>query len=494
MKDPRLLPFFIIGAVASGALILLYSPVYLVELLSTLSFHGLCRLQDILSETWRRLKYGRTNARNRAAQLPQEVQLQIFLLLRARARFGSAERLMDEWKPASPGAFSGCRDLAAVRLVCRAWTDAATEVLYADVTLVNARACVAFARGLLVRPRRAVLVRHIVFPEVSRRLSNHTAQPSVWSQSIYGSPGVRRMDLKAAIDRLVLQCSRATDVTFFRDAADYTGVPGLIQCAERLTHVSLRHLDNAGQYFTTFSTDALSQFPRLQSLTLQRHRLELSEATFAFATLHTLRLGRCSMFLGVLHGWLAQLPSLRVIFWRESAAHDAGSISLADLFAPRRHALVECTLITRDSTHRIELRDLDVFSSLRRFTVSAWMLPGLHALPPSLVELIVTTSPTHSVVWRTPRQRRQILLDMAQCVVRLHRCSPWLRSVQLWDTIVLSYFEVWCVIAYLLREMLQPAGVEVAVNLILDRNEEENVRAKLWKDNRKRRLLWQDVI
>ncbi|EJD40364.1 hypothetical protein AURDEDRAFT_170546 [Auricularia subglabra TFB-10046 SS5] len=486
------MPWFIDWLLAL-LVVLTSAPLYLVNFLTPLGFNGICRLQDFLSETARRRKYGKFNAHSKPAQLSRDAQLRIFSFLRARAAFGSSERLVGEW---TPDAFSAGRDLAAARLVCRAWNDAATEVLYTEVTLVTPRACVVFARALKAHPRRAPLVRRIVFPELSRRVSYDNKDDRFWSETIHGSGGVRQLHFRAAMDQVVSRCTQATDVTFFQNTKELKDVPGLVESTPRLTHLAIHHLEHDGRLNIPFKADALTQFPHLEVLMLQRQRLELSESLTAISTLHTLRLGRCFLTPAALHALLAHLPALRVFSWRESAVPDVASMTVAELLAPNLDSLTELTLVHHEpSAHFwIDPRDLDQFTSLRRCTISAWMADKVQALPSSVSELIVTTSPSPSSMLRTARQRCKARLAAVQGIVRLQRSSPSLRSVQLWDTVALSHLAGWRAAAYMLRAILQPVSVEVAVNLFLDKKEEENVRKTLWRSYRKRRLLWQDVI
>ncbi|EJD40377.1 hypothetical protein AURDEDRAFT_170560 [Auricularia subglabra TFB-10046 SS5] len=458
-----------------------------------MGFQSLCGVQDFLSGARRRTKY---RHRTSAAQwLPHELQLHIFALLRTRAAFGMTERLMAERELEPPGAFNGGSDLAAVRLVCRAWRDAATEALYADVTLVTARACIAFSRVLLAHPTRAQLVRRIVFPRASRNLTNDNPQPSSWVARLIGID-VRRMDLKAAIDHIVVQCTRATDVTFFRTARTLDGLPGLMQCAQRLTHLAVRHLDGENPFCAPFPLAALERFPQLQSLTLQHHHLVIPPSMTPAPTVHTLRLGRCLLKFEALHMLLAHLPNLRVLALRDTAVLDqVPLVRLALLFAPAHTILTECALI---DVQRVSVpKSLTFFSALRRLTICAWMFAKVKTVPPLLQELIITTAPSPTAGRATATRRRKALLDIARRLVRLltrNVDAPSLRSVQLWDTVLLSQLPDCSVVAYVLREMLRPAGIDVAVNVFLVYGQEKELHARFRRERRNRRLLWRDVI
>lgn len=485
-----MLPFYITALMVWYILLLLYSPIPLAKLMARLGYRGLCRTQDVLSEMRRRLKYGRTNAHNPAARLPVELQVHVFSFVRSRAAFGRAERHLAYGAPDAGAVFWGCRDLAAARLVCRAWTDTATAVLYADVTLVSARACVAFASVLLAHPRQALLVRSMVFPPVSRFLATAPPGQYGWQKSV---DGVRKMDLKAAVDRLAVQCTNATDVTFFPPGIpDVTleEVPGLLQYAPRLEHLAFRHLDSRDMSSMPFPVQQLARFPRLSSLSLQMQHLVIRPATMPSA-LHTLRLGGCFITVASLRTLLGQLPNLRVLLLRDiELIHDEPLVPVTRLLEPAQAVLTECAII--GERHLAAPRSLDDFASLQRLTISACLLAdSVQMLPPLLRELIVTKRTRY--VTRVPP--RKALFNAAQCLMRLPMWSaPSLSSVQLWDTALLSELPDYRIVAYMLSESLKPVGIAVAVNLFLGAEQERDVRGRFQRKNRIRRLLWQNVV
>ncbi|EJD34662.1 hypothetical protein AURDEDRAFT_176297 [Auricularia subglabra TFB-10046 SS5] len=111
----------------------------------------------------------RRSATGAAARLPPEIQLQVFHLLRTRARFGAMERLprgqryFRPWRAMIP--FAATRDLASAARVCRAWHGAETEALYTDVSLRHEGEVISLARTLAARPELALVVRRIRLPD-----------------------------------------------------------------------------------------------------------------------------------------------------------------------------------------------------------------------------------------------------------------------------------------------------------------------------------------
>ncbi|EJD38736.1 hypothetical protein AURDEDRAFT_172229 [Auricularia subglabra TFB-10046 SS5] len=404
-------------------------------------------LEGVLESQYRD-KYGcSSNAGNKAAELPQEVQLRIFHLHRTRAKFGEDLLEMDLFNMMP---FSAHKDLAAVRLVCLEWHDAATEALYTDVNLHEPHACVAFSSTLLMRPELARLVRRVAFPQSSRDLSilpthaiDNMAINSKDSETFRFA-----LTLKLAIKNIVRLCDRAEDLRFFKNAKQLKDVSGIVQCASHVAHLSLRLRADLHEWWQARELDLVPRtlpvdgFPRLQTLTLQNHALD-PLLLVPLIGLQTLRLSHCVMELSAFHALLIRLPHLRSVFWRNHHRMDAHS--MGELFGPHHGdlKLEELTLI--GSMHReteLSLHDLHTFHALRKLTITARMLSSLNLPPPSLARLTITFAPFY--LWDGGSAKEHWLGDLLDVVGYLvHRVPEWR---EMWSP-DLGYIGIWDVVS-----------------------------------------------
>ncbi|EJD38739.1 hypothetical protein AURDEDRAFT_172232 [Auricularia subglabra TFB-10046 SS5] len=461
--------------------------------------------EDSLSEQLRRMK----RRRDLAAQLPTEVQLQVFHFLRTRALFGANERLSDP-SPYSSAIvpFSAARDLAAARAVCRMWHDAATEAMYYDVVLFSATACIAFANSLLTHADLAPLVKRVVLPEISYRLEH--VRSTHWNEPL--QPGGRHQwqELKDAVTTISIQCSNAADWTFFHFNSYINAVTGLVHQLSpgRARHLAIRSalrelkFDTSGRQDVFYLSATLHDLAHLESFALHRSRLRVTSSPVPLATLHTLRLSTCTMRLDALTTFLTCLPNLRTLDWRDSAFDDVAEVALSTMLASHLSTLVDCTVIPPEhSPASILLGDLSPFVSLRSLALRADMLPQLDVTPPRLERLVVSFGPwpgySNSRISLFRVHWRRNIFDAAHALMRgvprwreFH--SPALREIQLWDSVLPWQMATWTIASFLLRQTLSPSAVEVAVNLFLAKD--EDVRANFQWRRMKRWLLWQGVL
>ncbi|EJD38735.1 hypothetical protein AURDEDRAFT_172228 [Auricularia subglabra TFB-10046 SS5] len=390
------------------------------------------------------------------------VLLRIFHLLRTHAKFGEEVRGMDTF---NRGHFSARKDLAAARLVCLAWLDSATEALYTDVDLHRRRACIAFANTLLAHPPLARLVRRVTFPR--------SESDTIFAFEDYAGGFREELALRLAIEHVVRLCDRAEDFRFFRHSKEVEDVSGILQCAPRAVHLSLRDSRTYKDFYRVlpFAPGSLAVFPHLQTLTIIDQSLD-PLILVPLQTLHTLRLSACSFDLAAFHTLLARLPKLRNIVWRANSAGDIHTVE--EVFGPSYASLKlsELTLVPQKWKNKeLALGGLHLFSALRSLTISAPMLSSMQVPPPALAQLTVTFAPSNSYLFDEKESWRRDIMNVADCLV--HRAAGWremwspdLASIAIWDVVCRRQLMYWGVVSYILRESLLPCGFDVSVNLV----------------------------
>ncbi|EJD37757.1 hypothetical protein AURDEDRAFT_129245 [Auricularia subglabra TFB-10046 SS5] len=400
---------------------------------------------------------GSSGKQNLAADLPPEVQLQIFHLLQTRRRFGERE-----W-PLFPGTISPreidwvagwAGGVAPACAVCRAWRDAATEALYSDVVLPNSRCLLAFAAALAVRPELARFVRRVAFPTAETRYPRE-------------------------IEDIVRSCNGAVDFAFFRTGAEVLDIAGLGLAAPRVRRLAITSGHHDESQVDSYDPHPLSvipmieRLPRIESLALTGGRIPFYEEipftdlifSTRFSHIVSLSLDACVLHVVALIELLAALPGLRTAELRNLTVLNP-RVPVGNLFLRQGNTLQELIM---SSTNRsaatasaLMLGGLDTFALLRVLAVNAHDLCGLLALPPALERLIVSFAPYSTRPGRACRRR--VLAAVGE-LRRLRSASPGLRAVQLWDEVFLAQIRDWEIAAFMLRAML---GVEVEVNLFLD--------------------------
>lgn len=420
------------------------------------------RFIDIVDDD-RRLKAlgADSNTRNPAARIPPEVQLHIFrhvmMFMRLRAEEQPCNTSNVRTRPAAlnPG-------LPATCSVCRAWHDAATEVLYVHVRFTNARCTQRFARTLSERPALARFVRSIVFPDAAPQ------EPHV-------------------VERIVRCCVSATQVSFFRTETSIYDVPGLTFVAQqvRTLVVNAGH-HGAGPYrppeFNMSTVPAM--FPNLESLTLSRQNILFAyedlrpETVRVLRSLRALHLDRCTFKFIALARLLSAMPRAQTVELRNMSPRGQLCSAESLLVAQRlslRALLLASTVRSAQTGSLVCLCDIHALPALRTLALNARELPHLRALPPALEELVVSFSPYSA--WQTRPTCRQSALSAVRVIRALAPSAPALRAVRLSDEVDLADVPDWKIAAFLLREMLR--GISVEVNLHLHWEDLSWVRMRL---------------
>lgn len=504
-----LLLWFILGVLGSMQAFLCLAAIMLLVIAPFALYHPLCVLQDRLSD-WRvrRARGPNGNAWNPAACMPPEVQLLVFHLLRTRGRFGSREHLArdtDFGCDVRLVPFSGARDLAAASRVCLAWRAAATDALYRDAVLLTAWRTCAFSKSLGARPALAHLVRRIVLPE--------------WE--VYSPEGEGRMhgatwsQFSAAIEHIVSHCVHATDIRLFRDQTPLLDhIPGLRAATGRVSHLAIQSgipcryggLTEAHEPEEIDLTLLLGWLPALTSLTLTGQMVTFDVSALrhsqrrALGGISALCLGACTLEILDLVLLLRQLPRLRITeLHSPEFSGSYGTIEIAELFATQRDTLVELRLLVKRNLpaeqRRIEFSALGAFSALSTLAINTYMLPALVALPPNLGELVVSFAPRScDYRFRVTGGWKKHLFDAVAVVSSLAPTVPTLRSVQLWDVVLLKQLAHWSVAAFILRGMLSRAGVALDVNLFIEMFNNFRVKCDLTERKKMRRFFWKGVL
>lgn len=510
--------------VAQVAIIVICWPLFLLYFLAVtlwvLVYECLVPLQDYLSERKRRWTH-RTNRRDPAARLPPEIQLRIFTILAARGRFGRDDRghrWLGPLGPPSPASLRACT------LVCRAWHACATEVLYADATLHTAIRCVGFARTLALRPQLARAVRRLELPAEMRYLPNLTreeALQTVYTRKHWPLPARGALlwkDLKAAVDRLLVQCVNVDDVVL-HTAGDLRRTTGLAQCLSKSREVRILRLalgspvapdrlraPDVPWTLTTLefpAADYIEPFAHVEFLSLYRHQLYASEPSFtSFAALRALELVWCEFDVQYLAALLAQLPNLRAIRWCEIFLVDSNNAwqiprPLSDILrSPFQDQLMELSFI--QSGFGFAAGDMSGFLALTTLTLNGGLLFTLAEVPPQLRTLVVVEvrgdDPNN-----LPRAASESTLWWTAMHLKTH-ITPWreqapdFQNIQLWDLTDRRGMPIWKLVAFLLEGFLACRGVALDVNLTLDRETEEHYQEKFTDREMVRRYLWRDVL
>ncbi|EJD44305.1 hypothetical protein AURDEDRAFT_185085 [Auricularia subglabra TFB-10046 SS5] len=419
-----------------------------------------------------------------AAHMIPEVQLHIFTLLRTQARFGVHQRpfCVSAYFPRDPEV--SCRPrrgLLALCYVCKGWRGAATEVLYHDVVLPNARSVQAFATTLSMQPALALFVRRLVMADAE-------AKDSI------------------TVERIVRLCSGARDISFFRTEPSLFAVPGLYASAHRLRRLVIKGGHHNPSLVGPYNppvfdvTSALPLFPNLDSLLLTRERIAFKPGAMrppgmlVLRNIHTLSVQCCSLEMPTLARLLASMPRLRTAELRNMIYRNAAAnrTDVAALFAAQRGTLTELSLAsTYRGTRSIALCALGGiarFSALRVLALNAHELPQVPDLPPALEQLVLSFSPYSAYASRG--LRRRLLCSVAE-IIRLAAWAPALRSIQLWDEVCLAQIPVWRLAAFMLREILGRAAIEVDVNLFLEAEDLQWCQTRLFVRGVLRRIYYQ---
>ncbi|EJD45120.1 hypothetical protein AURDEDRAFT_165662 [Auricularia subglabra TFB-10046 SS5] len=315
-----------------------------------LLYEPICTLRDTLSRL--RVRYCASGA---AARLPPEVRLHVFHYLRKRARFGAAERLPREHELVRPWR---AIPFAAAR-ACASWHAAATEALYCDVFLRSEDDVQALCRTPAARPGLALAtVRRVFLPE--HNLYHARSRDSGTDASC--------AEFARTVDRILALFPHATEALLFRAATRLADVPGF-RAARHLRNVTIhgaRRKDDAKDRAEVDVLALLLQLPRAESLALDFQLISPDApalnhaAVSAFARVHPLRRGACTVNMETLARLLRPLPSLRVAalrnrtFMDSDARADAGALCATQL-----RTAAEPTVLASPRAHpHILARDL----------------------------------------------------------------------------------------------------------------------------------------
>ncbi|EJD40253.1 hypothetical protein AURDEDRAFT_127752 [Auricularia subglabra TFB-10046 SS5] len=487
----------------------LYRPVVALTVVTIPFFlYGpMCALQDSIA-AWRIRRAAR-----RTPRLPPEIQLRIFDLLRTRARFGINEQLPREHKFLRPWRaipFSAGRDLSAAARVCTSWHGPATEALYRDVSLLSVEDVIALGRTLAARPELALHVRRIVFPEFA------DYSPTEWNY-----PRTTYANFSSAVISILSLCTGVTDVLLFRDLMPLADIPGLRE-ARHVRQVTIHAGPHrlAPRKYLTSTPDIeeldvgalLSNLPRLESLALNCQYVAFDTSTVnsamvsSLARIHTLRLSACAAGSTQLIRLMRLLPRLRVADLRSLAFADSDpQTDIVHIFNAQLRTLAELTLLVPRKS-RLLFGDFGSFTALRVLRVTADMLPAIRVVPSHLEALSVTLSPYSARMDLMIDFRTQLFFSVGAVRAFAHRAPPGMRSIALWDEVMLAHLPAWRIGAFMLYETFAPAGIDVAVNVFQPwlrltsgavseemkmRGKDSSRQLRTWQ-RRKRELSWRD--
>ncbi|KZV87285.1 hypothetical protein EXIGLDRAFT_752313 [Exidia glandulosa HHB12029] len=444
--------------------------------------------QDYLSDSLRRARFG-NNSRNAAVLLPIEIQLHIFHLLHQRGRFGF--RYYDIYYH-DGRRHTSARDLHSVALVCRGWNAAATEVLYYDVFLDLDRVCISFSDTLLRRPALARLVTRYTLPyEAAASIAWLTPESAMAkrraSTLLRGDLGsMTWLEIKSAIDRVVVMCTSAVEVRLRGDLAHPERIPGLIE-ASRTSRIRALSIFQAGPLYGIGPDRPLGPSPvpfpdpLLGNCQCFNHltRLSLfhcdfnSEGTPRFPMLQTLELYHCYIWWAWLSDILQYSRDLHTLIWTETSVSDypPGSypLSLAQTCWAHEHRLTRCVFDTRLAY----IGPMYGFVNLRTFECSATGLFTAEELPPQLETLIVTkVCGDYDVRLGTSRDLEARLLNFVSLIKHWlpywkHYEAPSLSRIELWDTVDERIMPLWKVLAVLLNDFLTSWDVTLKINIVI---------------------------
>lgn len=323
---------------------------------------------------------------------------------------------------------------------------------------------------------------------------------------LLGNGNTRWLDLRAAVNRILLQCTNLQCLSIWGRRANFDDLASILPPSSTLTHLTCCDMGCEGPIGFNLATAGL-RFSQLETLTLVGQRMMTPHGLRGLTALRTLRLHACKIgpWFPVM---LYRFPNLRVIDWQyNTIAHDGTvSTTLAQLFTHRRKELVSCTFLDRSSWWQRQpsmntgLIDLGAFRSMRQLSITDSALRTLLVTPYCLVELIITFTESHPEFLMTRLSSRKTIFAMAQHlkqhIPRLKMFhSPSLRSVQLWDNnIERAQLRDWGIASYLLSPYLAAFQVDLAVNLTLGILFEWRFRVKFSRQRYWRRLLWIDVI
>ncbi|KZV99820.1 hypothetical protein EXIGLDRAFT_831196 [Exidia glandulosa HHB12029] len=442
-----------------------------------------------------------------AIALPEEVLLRIFSLLHQRGRFG-----LDEWSSARKRLYPPTRNVRALARVCRAWHGAAMEVLYSCVWLFSDHSCVCFAGTLTLRPALANLVRRFSLPPSASRLPYLDDNLRMMRTSVQSVSGPKWIDFESAVDRIIALCTHATDVHLFGAASDLERFTGLMECAPRVTSLSLGHShlsppkdpEDVKACLPIPGSSVLDPFlPHLEELSLSLYSLgdELSlHSTLQFSRLRILRLVFCIVHPEWLSHVLQHAPNLKTIELRSCIQYSPSLPQQVpsvphDIFADCAHALERCTIHGLKGGVNFQSGSL---ASLRFLDISGALLISMQRPPPKLETLIIRgiraqwdINDNNDMPWRPTR--RVVLLFAEFIKIRLPTWKNYareLRAIELWGAFDDTEVETWNVAAFLLGNYLKSFDVALTVNLRWDSwKGEPKFRRRPWRRNFLKNLL-----
>ncbi|KAH7098249.1 hypothetical protein BKA62DRAFT_713873 [Auriculariales sp. MPI-PUGE-AT-0066] len=414
------------------------------------------------------------------AQLPPEILLVIFDLLRRRSRCGAQP--VGERRGTRARSRGYC-DVLAVQLVCRTWKGPATQVLYDQVVLHDATDLDRFGCSIARRPQLLQHVQGLHFNHdmlTDEPSDNQRQYLELLSRHISSDAGPRDLTLAWNTVRTVsVEDEHARSWEERRNAWEDSRFFGFEQCSSHVSSLQLVAGDEFREVDVVLPPHAGiygRRFKHLKDLWLSRADLPadgIPVGTQPLPSLETLRVTECKISSRWLAALLAEVPSLRSLDISSSTVCEGGDMPLRDVLQQQCRSLTQLTI--RDLRGASAIGSMSALESLRSWTLSYDILEqqsgtGLVA-PPALEKLVVfMDNPPHGVSSKKSRRHPSHKLlneigTISSLVRSWKRTCPALRRVELRDQVGKETWPIWEVASYLLYSQLETLGIFLDVHL-----------------------------
>ena len=439
------------------------------------------RRQILRLEDRRRLRLHKTNNGNQAAMLPPEIQLVIFHHLRSSFVYPPlAEMVVQHWNrthvhPKQNAIPRYTQDLRSCALTCRAWSEAATEILgrhlalrsHRDVEDWRAKATSTRARQQLARVRKLELpnchydwipLAQQMWREGERKFTklHSMTAGSKWFPDPWRARYLSQTIPIDTIQHLLRTCISLTALTLWAYdaeslqlslfALDGAAPDTLVELDIRIPHEA-RHGDlSTLTVLRQISFSRAAWTGKLQKLALdgvsrQTGVFEASDWT----NLRELSIRNSHISLSELNGFLREMPALKCISLVNVKIFDIGphwhTIDYSTLFSPVADTLEELTLlsvicITSPTSSPIWTTGLPLLRSVTVDTTFLYISPTqTEPISPPWVESL-----TFVMRPRTRTEPAALLKEVIRLVSRfaIAACTAApqsLRKIEVWDYI-----------------------------------------------------------